>query len=448
MRQTECTGVRRVTHRVEGAPPPRCRARFSAPLFRGPAPPAGVLRAPGDPVRIGPMIRKPRLFTAGPTPVHPDAVQAAAGPLPYHRGASFVESFDRVQEGLRRIFRTRGPVAVLTTSGTGGMEAAVANLFAPGDRLAAVAGGKFGRRWAEIASAYGMEPAVLDVEPGRVATPAEVADHVEASAPVQGLLLTASETSTGTVFDVRGIARAVRDRHPGLPVAVDAITAVGALPVETDAWDLDAVVGGAQKAFMIPPGLAFVACSTRGWQRVRQERPTPRYYLDLRRYAGETTRQRIPFTPAIGLVIQLEAALAAVEEAGGVTALEANAARLSRAARAAAGALGLELLSDSPSPAVTALRAPESGTAPSIVARLRDRFGAQISGGQGELKPDVFRLGHLGYFDDLDLLGLIAALEHVLAEGGKGHRADPAGAGAAAAARVLAETGPAVDSGT
>jgi len=291
----------------------------------------------------------------------------------------------------------------------------VANLFSPGDRVAVVAAGKFGQRWAEIASAYGMEPSVLHVEPGRAAAPDEVAAHVDAAAPLEGLLLTASETSTGTAFDVREIVRAVRDRRPDLAVAVDAITAVGALPLETDSWGLDAVVGGSQKAFMIPPGLAFVACSPRGWERVERERPTPRYYLDLRRYAGATTRRRIPFTPAIGLVLQLEAALDAVDEAGGVAALEANAARLAAAARAAADALGLELLSEAPSPAVTAVRAPRPGMAPALVATLRERFGARVSGGQGDLQPDVFRLGHLGYFDDLDLLGLIAGLEQVLA---------------------------------
>lgn len=382
------------------------------------------------------MIRKPRLFTAGPTPVHPDAVQAAAGPLPYHRGADFMRRFDRVQEGLQRIFRTRGPVAVLTTSGTGGMEAAVANLFAPGDRLAVVAAGKFGQRWIDIVSSYGMEPTTLEVLAGRAATPAEVADHVVANGPVEGLLITASETSTATALDVRGIARAVRERQPQLPVVVDAITAVGSMPVETDDWDLDAVVGGAQKAFMIPPGLAFVASSPRGWERIRQERSTPRYYLDLRRYAGDTTRRQIPFTPAIGLVLQLEAALDAVEEAGGVAALEANASRLAAAARAAARALGLELLSEAPSPAVTAIRAPEPGTAPEIVVALRERFGAQISGGQAELKPDVFRIGHLGYFDDLDLLGLVAALEQVLADRGDDVQR---GVGVAAAARSFAE---------
>ncbi|MFQ5744133.1 MAG: pyridoxal-phosphate-dependent aminotransferase family protein [Acidobacteriota bacterium] len=383
------------------------------------------------------MLRKPRLYTAGPTPLHPQAVRAAIGPIPYHRSEEFSARFARVQEGLRRAFRTEGPVAVLACSGTGGMEAALANLFAPGDRLAVVVGGKFGRRWMEIASAYGMGTAALELAPGQSVAAATVVEHLTASQPVEGILLTASETSTGTAFDVRAIGAAIRADHPEVTIVVDAVSAIGALPVATDEWQLDAVVGGAQKAFMIPPGLAFVACSERGWQRVQEQRSTPRYYLDLRRYAAAAGNQQTPYTPAIGLVLELEAALQAIEEVGGIAALEANAAGLAAATRAAAGVLQLELLSAaSPSPAVTALRAPRPGAAPAIVARLRQQFGAQLSGGQGGLKPDIFRIGHLGYVDNLDLLGLLAALETVLIDS---RHPVPRGAGVAAAAAKLAE---------
>ncbi len=380
------------------------------------------------------MLKKPRLFTAGPTPLHPDAMRAASGAVPYHRTPAFAARFERVQVGLKAAFRTEAPVAVLTTSGTGAMEAALASLFAAGDRVVTVAGGKFGERWGEIGRAYGLDVVELTVEPGAAVAPAEVAELVERSAPVRGLFLTASETSTGTIYDARGIADAVREVAPDVVVVVDAITSVGALPIATDAWGFDAVVGGAQKAFMVPPGLAFVACSPRGWDLVANDHATPRYYLDLRKYAASAEKSQTPFTPGIGLLLALEASLDAIDEAGGIAALENNADRLARACRAAADELGLELLSSAPSPAVTAIKAPRPGGGPDIVAAMRDRHGAQLSGGQGDLKPHIFRIGHIGYVDDLDLLGVLAALEGVLSD--LGHRV-VSGAGVAAAARSL-----------
>jgi aspartate aminotransferase-like enzyme len=383
------------------------------------------------------MLRKPRLFTAGPTPVHPEASRALVGPQPYHRSAEFSACFERVQAGLRGAFRTAGPVAVIAASGTGGMEAAVANLFGPDDRVAVIEGGKFGERWTQLAAAYSIPATRMVLAPGEALAPAAVAEHIASHQPLSGVLFSASETSTATAFDVEGIARAARQVSPDIVLAVDAITAVGALPIETDAWGIDAVVGGSQKGLMIPPGLAFVACSPRGWERVGKERPTPRYYFDLRRYAETAGKSQTPFTPAIGLVQALDAALAALEEAGGISALEENAERLAAATRSAAAALDLELLSKAtPSPAVTAVRAPEPGSAPEIVARLRDGYAAQVSGGQGALKPDIFRIGHIGYVDDIDLLGLLGVLEPVLQ--GMGHPVQ-LGAGVAAASASLQE---------
>jgi aspartate aminotransferase-like enzyme len=381
------------------------------------------------------MLKKPRLFTAGPTPLHPDAMRAAAGAVPYHRTPEFAARFERVQRGLQAAFRTAGPVAVLTASGTGAMEAAAASLFAAGERVVVVAGGKFGERWAEIGRAYGFDVVEMTVAAGLPVAPAAVAELVARSAPVRGLFLTASETSTGTIYDPRAIVEAVRGVAPEIVAVVDAITSVGALPIATDEWGLDAVVGGAQKAFMVPPGLAFVAGSPRGWRLIDNDNATPRYYLDLRKYAAAARKSQTPFTPGIGLLLALEASLAAIDEAGGIAALEDNAARLASACRAAAAAMNLELLSAAPSPAVTAIKAPVPGTAPEIVAALRERHGAQLSGGQGDLKPHIFRIGHIGYVDELDLLGVLAALEGVLAD--RGHRLTR-GAGVAAAAADLA----------
>jgi aspartate aminotransferase-like enzyme len=320
------------------------------------------------------------------------------------------------------------------------MEAALANLFGPEDRVTVIEAGKFGERWTQLASAYGIPVTRMVLAPGEALEPAAVADYIGSNRPLTGVLFSASETSTATAFDVEGIARVVREVEPGIVLVVDGITAVGALPIETDAWELDAVVGGAQKGLMMPPGLAFIACSPRGWERVRGERSTPRFYFDLRRYAESARKDQTPFTPAIGLVQSLDAALAAIDEAGGIGALESNARRLATATRAAASALGLELLSSvSPSPAVTAMMAPEPGSAPEIVARLRSEYAAQVSGGQGALKPDIFRVGHIGYVDDIDLLGLLGALEQVLLR--MGHPVQLGAGLAAASESLLADRG-------
>ena len=382
-------------------------------------------------------MKKPRLLTPGPTPIHPQASSAAVLPLPHHRTAAFKQRFATLHGRLQAVFRTRTPVAVLASSGTGAMEAAVVNLFVPGERVLVLAGGKFGLRWGEIASAFGIDAVVVRLEPGASMSPQQAATLMAESGEVTGVLLTASETSTGTAYDIGGIAAALRRERSDVALVVDAITGVGSMPIHTDEWQLDAVVGGSQKALMVPPGLGFVACAERGWERIRRQREQPRFYFDLRRYADSVGDGQTPFTPATSLILQLEAALEAIEAVGGIEALESNAQSLAAATRAAAQALDLELLAaSSPSSAVTAIRAPEDGTAPQIVALLRDRCGAQIAGGQGELKPNVFRIGHIGYVDGLELLGLVAVLERVLEE--VGHSVQP-GRGVAAAAGKLLE---------
>jgi aspartate aminotransferase-like enzyme len=280
-----------------------------------------------------------------------------------------------------------------------------------------------------------MEVLPVPVAPGATCTPDDVRAAVAEFAPVNGLVITASETSTGAALDVRALAQAARELEPDLAVVVDAITAIGAMPIETDAWNLDAVCGGSQKAFMVPPGLGFVACSPRGWQRVQEDRGKPRYYFDLRKYAARAADDQTPFTPATSLILELEAALVALAGAGGIAALEGNAQLLAAATRAAAGALGLELLSSvAPSAAVTAIKMPGSGRAPEIVQAMRRDHGVFIAGGQDELKPDLLRIGHLGYIDQVDLLGTIATLERVLLQAGL--PVTP-GAGVAAAAAIL-----------
>ena len=381
------------------------------------------------------MIRKNRLMTPGPAPVHPGAVAAAVEPLPHHRAQEFKPRFAAVHRHLQSAFRTAGPVSILASSGTGAVEAALVNLFAPGDRVLVLASGKFGARWADVAECFGMRVRSVPIAPGETFGETEVAAAVAAFQPVHGLVITASETSTGGALDVRALAQAARGVEPDVGVVVDAITAIGAVPIETDRWNLDAVCGGSQKAFMIPPGLGFVACSPRGWERVREDRNKPRYYFDLRKYGDRALQDQTPFTPATSLILEMEAALTVIEAAGGIDALEANAQRLAAATRAAAGALNLELLSPAaPSAAVTAIRIPGSGRAPEVVAAMRKEHGVFIAGGQGELKPDIIRIGHLGYIDQVDLLGTLATLERVLQR--LGHDLTT-GAGVAAAVAVL-----------
>ncbi len=384
--------------------------------------------------RLTLMIRKNRLMTPGPAPVHPAAVAAAVEPLPHHRAQEFKPRFAAVHRHLQSAFRTAGPVSVLACSGTGAVEAALVNVFAAGDRVLVLASGKFGARWADVARCFGMQVKSVPIGPGETFGEVEMAAAIAAFQPVQGLVITASETSTGAALDVRALAQAARSVEPELAVVVDAITAIGAVPVETDEWGLDAVCGGSQKAFMIPPGLGFVACSPRGWERVREDRSKPRYYFDLRKYGDRAADDQTPFTPATSLILELEAALVAIEAAGGIGALEANAQQLAHATREAAGALNLELLSpEAPSAAVTAIKIP-GGRAPDIVAAMRQKHGLFIAGGQGELKPDIIRIGHLGYIDQVDLLGTLATLERVLRD--IGHEVQM-GAGVAAAADVL-----------
>jgi len=381
------------------------------------------------------MIRKNRLMTPGPAPVHPRAVAAAVEPLPHHRAQEFKPRFAAVHRHLQSAFRTAGPVSVLACSGTGAVEAALVNVFAPGDRVLVLASGKFGARWADVAECFGMHVKSVPIGPGETFREAELVAAMESFQPVHGLVITASETSTGAALDVRALAQAARSVEPDVAVVVDAITAIGAVPIETDGWDLDAVCGGSQKAFMIPPGLGFVACSPRGWERVRQDRNKPRYYFDLRKYGDRAADDQTPFTPATSLILEMEAALIAIEDAGGIGALEDNAQRLAHATREAARALNLELLSpDAPSAAVTAIKIPGGGRAPEIVAAMRQQHGVFIAGGQGELKPNIIRIGHLGYIDQVDLLGTLATLERVLRD--IGHEVQM-GAGVAAAAAAL-----------
>ncbi len=374
------------------------------------------------------MERPEIILAPGPTPIPPEVLLAQGSPLVYHRGPAFGELLREVVERLKELFRTRNDVLVLTSSGTGGLESAVANLFSPGDRVVVPVAGYFGERFAAIAHAYGLDVRRIDYEWGRAVDPADV-EAALAEAPARGVLVQHSETSTGVVHDVEAVARVAK--AAGALVVVDAVSSLGAVPFEADAWGIDVAVGGSQKALSASPGVAFVAVSPAAWEA--SERATsPRFYFDWRAYkrSFELPSPESPWTPAIHVLMGLRAALEVYFRDGLEGAL-ARHERLSRAVKEGVRALGLDLYGDHPERAwaVTAVRAPEGVDGDELVARVRAEHGVILAPGQGPLKGKVFRIGHLGYYEELDILRGLAALEMTLEAMGY-----PAKRGAAVAA--------------
>jgi serine---pyruvate transaminase len=372
------------------------------------------------------MPGKRYLMTPGPTPVPPEVLAALAQPIVHHRSPDFQPLFARCLERLQRVYRTRGDALLMTASGTGAMESVVANLTAPGERVLVVSAGNFGERWGAIAAAHGCEVEWLRLPWGNTPTPDALGVKLGEAGPVKVVFLTHSETSTGVVCDLQALAATVREA--GALVAVDAVSSLGAVPLETDAWGLDAVASGSQKALMSPPGLAMVAVS----ERALAERVAARsYYFDWERIRNAQARLDSAFTPAVSLVAALDVALGLILEEIGLDAAWDRHARLGRACRAGLTAMGLELFSpdDDRAAVVTAAHAPEGVDATEVVRALRDRFGITIANGQGELKGRIFRIGHIGYFDVFDITTTLSAVELALVDlGAEVERGAAAGA--------------------
>lgn len=361
------------------------------------------------------MPEKRYLVTPGPTPVPPEVLAATAAPMIHHRTPEFRTILARVLERLQQVFRTEHDVVLFTSAGTGAMESAVANLCSPGDGVLVVSHGYFGERWAAIARGYGCDVDHLRYEWGETPNPDDVAASAEASGP-KVVFLTHSETSTGVVADIRAIAEPLSGSDA--LVAVDAISSLAAVPLETDAWGLDAVITSSHKALMTPAGLAAVAVSPAATAAARAA-TSPRFYFDWERTLARHAMQDTPFSPAISLVIGLDVALGMVLEAGLEAAHERH-VRLGRACRAGAKAMGLELLSPDEDRAavVTAIRVPSDIDSSAIVLAMRERSGVTVVGGQGELKGKIVRIGHIGYVDVHDVATALAALELALVEAG------------------------------
>jgi len=378
------------------------------------------------------MQKKYYLLAPGPTPVPPKVLAAMSEPIIHHRAPVFVKVLAEVREGLKYLFQTRNEVLIFSSTGTGAMEGAVTNTLCKGDKALVVRGGKFGERWAEICEAFGVTPLCIDVPWGHAVAPKAIEEHLEQHPEVRAVLTQASETSTGVMHPIKEIAEIVRKRDNTLMI-VDAITGLGVFDLPMDAWGLDVVVTGSQKALMLPPGLAFAAVSDKAWSFVEKS-DLPKFYFNFKEELDSLRENQSAYTSAVSLVIGLRESLGMMKEEGLSKVFERH-ARLAHATRAAVKALGLELYAaESPSNAVTAIKAPAGIDGQKVVKTLREKHNITIAGGQGEAKGKIFRIAHLGYVDAYDVIIGISALELVLNELGYSVEL---GRGVRAAAEIL-----------
>ena len=334
----------------------------------------------------------------------------------HHRDPAYEDLFQEVREGLQYVFQTKNEVLVLASSGTGAMEGAVCNILSQGDEVLVERGGKFGERWGEICEAYGVNFTPIDVPWGKAVDPLAIEKALDAQPAIKAVFVQASETSTGVMHPIKEIADIVKKRDATILV-VDAISALGVSDLPMDQWGLDVLISGSQKAFMLPPGLAFVALSPKAWGFVDKS-TLPKFYFNFKKEAASTQKNQSQFTPAISLVVGLREALRMFKEEGLENVFKRH-ERLARATREAAKALGLELLApESPSNALTAIKAPEGIDGKKLKKNFEDMYGLIIAGGQSQLKGKIIRIAHIGYFQPLDIIQAVGTLELVLKDMG------------------------------
>jgi aspartate aminotransferase-like enzyme len=378
-------------------------------------------------------MKKYQLMAPGPTPVPSEVLLAMAQPIIHHRTPEYEALFVEVRDGLKRLVQTSQEVIPLACSGTGAMEAALVNTLSAGDTAIVVSAGKFGERWLELARAYGVEVVELKAPYGETVPAERVAEALRAHPTAKAVLTQHSETSTGVLHDVRAYAAATRPT--GAILVVDAVSSLGIANLEMDAWGLDVVVAGSQKGLMLPPGLGFCALSDKAWALTKTSR-LPKYYFDLTAERKTVVKNEAHFTPAVSIVIGLRTVLQMLEREGLANVFKRH-DRLARGTRAGAEALGLGLFCKAtPSPAVTAVTAPPGLDSEQIVKAYSQAYNITIAGGQGEMKGSIFRLGHMGYAAEFDVVMALAALEQVLA--GLGQPVD-FGAGVRGAQKVFAD---------
>lgn len=361
-------------------------------------------------------MKKTYLFTPGPTQVPPEVTQAEAKPLIHHRTSEFSNVFAKVTEDLKYLFQTKkGNVFTFASSGTGGMEACVVNALSQGNKVVVVKSGKFGERWAEICEAYGANVIPVDIEYGKAVKPDLIDYALKKEEDVKAVFVTQCETSTGVVHDIERIAKVVKGHN--VLLIVDAVTGIGVHPLLMDDWAIDIAITGSQKGCMLPPGLSFVCVSQDAWEAI-EESKLPKYYWDFKKMRKSMGKNTTPFTPAISLITAAGKALAMIRKEG-IENVWKRHARLAHATREGVRALGLELFAgEASSNVLTAVKSPEGIDMDSAIKKLRDETGVTIAGGQAELKGKIFRVGHMGYVNDFDIVLAISAVEKCLYENG------------------------------
>lgn len=359
------------------------------------------------------MPQKPNLRIPGPTPVPDDILQAMAHPMVNHRGKVFAGVLERVSEKLKHFYMTKQDVLVLTASGTGGLEAAVVNTLSPGDKVLSASIGAFGDRFAAIADAYGADVTQIQYEWGQAAQPEDIRKALEHDAGIKAVLVTHNETSSGVTNPLEEIAQVVREFDKLL--LVDAISSLGAVPIDMDGWGLDCVITGSQKGWMIPPGLAFAALSDRGW-KAYEESSMPRFYFDLGRARDSLAKGQTPWTPAVSMFFALDTALERMEK-DGLEAIWTRHANIGQMVRDGVKALGLELLCEDEryaSNTVTAVRCPEDVDVGELRKLMEEEYDVILAGGQAKMSGKIFRIGHLGLVTEEDIRETFEALEQAL----------------------------------
>lgn len=360
------------------------------------------------------MQKKYLLFAPGPSPIPPKVLLAMAEPIIHHRAPAYVKVLEEVREGLKHLFQTKNEVLILASSGTGAMEGAVTNTLCAEDKALVVQSGKFGERWAQICNAYGVRTKVIHVEWGKAVDPDLIKKALEVEPTIKAVFMQASETSTGVKHPVQEIAEIVK-KHENTMLVVDAITGIGVFDLPTDKWGLDIVIGGSQKALMLPPGLSFVTLSDKAWNFVEKS-TLPKYYFNFKKELKSIKNNQSAYTPAVSLVIGLREVLRQMREEG-LENVFARTERIARATREAMKALGLQLFApDSPSNAVTAVIAPAGVDGQKVVKVLREKHNITIAGGQDQAKGKIFRIAHFGYMDTYDIVTVVSAVEMTLKE--------------------------------
>ncbi len=352
------------------------------------------------------------LLAPGPTAVPPEVLLAMAQPVIHHRAPEFAQLFGEVREDLKWLFQTRNDVLILASSGTGAMEGAVSNFLSPGDKALVVNGGKFGERWGKLCKTFGAQVTELKVEWGYAVDPQQVADALKKDPGIKAVYVQASETSTGVAHDIRALAEVVRPLEDTILV-VDAITALGVFDIQTDAWGLDVVITGSQKALMLPPGLAFVSVSEKAW-RLAEKAKNAAFYFNFKKERESQIKNQTAYTPAVSMILGLREVMRMLK-AEGLAQVFGRQARLAQAMREGAKAAGLTLFpKQAPSDALTAISAPEGVDGQAIYKNLRVQYGITAAGGQDHLKGKIFRISHMGYADTFDIITALAAIEMVL----------------------------------